>query len=719
MKKDRKILFEFYYLAELTLQKLKPLSRCEELLEEKRLNWLKRKGFYTETIPRKTILGKTVYETVFSTSSRYVDFYKRKFYNSQLKKTASNQKLEGFLFGYPSCCVNRFIKHPYSHNDLSRNQQEKLFYWACRNCRVTPELIPYYNKAYNKTAEWFNYHFPAQYNNVFDIYQKKIQIAAAAVVLSAGLTYAQSETDTTHYIPLPDDSNLNGLTYAEEIYIGAYDPGLVKTCYPYAHFYKTIIDSLPDTVQTNKVYREDHPLRGVVMCSECGLYVNMGYVKIVNPLRQLELEIPYLALHFLEYGHFSYLSGEDTSSNRIDIDMLKKILFPFDVEHMLSVTGDTDGDGLTDEEEDSLSLSYTNYDFDNNGVPDGAQLAEELIRLFPKLKETPDNIHSHVEFFVALGLENCQICGSTHNMGFIEITNPENNRQLQIPYIALHSLAHGSFAYNGTVHQDERTDAVALIRTLKTHTVFINDDSDNDGLKNIEELHFNLDTNKVDSDNNSITDAKELAMKFVDSIKALPAEPRTDGPYIEYLDMYGFHICSICGKVITMGIMKIYNPLINTIEPFEMTYYAFHFLEKGSFEHEGLPDLEGNNRIDPILLASYLNISPTGIEEKLISKIPREFTLEQNYPNPFNTTTHFGFRIANFGFVSLKVFDVLGNEVATLVNEEKPAGEYEVEFDASGLSSGTYFYRLSVSAWPSQDGQAGDFSAVKKFVLLK
>lgn len=88
---------------------------------------------------------------------------------------------------------------------------------------------------------------------------------------------------------------------------------------------------------------------------------------------------------------------------------------------------------------------------------------------------------------------------------------------------------------------------------------------------------------------------------------------------------------------------------------------------------------------------------------------PESFSLEQNYPNPFNPTTNIGFRIAEFGFTILKVYDVLGKEIATLVNEEKPAGSYEVEFDASGLSSGIYFYKL----------QAGSFLETKKMLLLK
>lgn len=714
MKDNREKLFEFYYLTELTLQKLKPLSRWEKPLDEKYQRWLKYKGLCIEIIPRKTILGKTVHETVFSTSSRYVDFYKGKFYNLHLKKTVLNQKLEGFLFGYPSCCVNQFIKHPYSHNHLTKDQQSTLFHWACPNCKVTPELIPYYKSIYKLTEEWFNHHFPDKRNEtVLESYQKKIRITTFAILLSAGLTTAQTISDTTHYIPLPADTLFaNGLTYPEEIYLGAYNYGSMETSDPFALFYKSIVDTLPTTEQTDRPYRIDHMQRGIINCPKCGLAVNMGYVKIVNPLRNLELDIPYLGLHFMEYGHFSY--GDDQSFERINIDTLKRILYPFDVKHMLSVVGDTDGDGLTDAEEDSLWFDHSISDFDNDGVPDGAQIAEELTRLFPKLKETVDNIHSHIKHFPVYGLELCQVCGSIHNMGYIEIKNPENQRTIQIPYLALHSLANGSFAYNGEVHQNERTDVIELIRTMKTHTVFTDNDPDNDGLKNNEEEYFNLDTDKIDTDNNGITDAKELALKFVDSIKALPTEPRTDGPYIEYLGMDGIHLCTVCGEEVVMGIMKIYNPLINTIEPFEMTNYAFHFLEKGSFEHEDLPQGRPEywgltNRIDPILLSQYLNINITEIKQESIDKIPERYSLEQNYPNPFNPSTIISWQSPMACWQTLKVYDILGNEVVTLFDGYKRAGSYTVEFNASELKSGVYFYRL----------QAGEFSITKKSLFIK
>jgi len=94
--------------------------------------------------------------------------------------------------------------------------------------------------------------------------------------------------------------------------------------------------------------------------------------------------------------------------------------------------------------------------------------------------------------------------------------------------------------------------------------------------------------------------------------------------------------------------------------------------------------------------------------------IPETYSLNQNYPNPFNPLTTVGFQMADDGLVSLKIYDVLGREVKTLLNnEEFEGGEHEVEFDANTLSSGVYFYRMNVL----YDG--GYFTAVKKIVLMK
>ena len=92
-----------------------------------------------------------------------------------------------------------------------------------------------------------------------------------------------------------------------------------------------------------------------------------------------------------------------------------------------------------------------------------------------------------------------------------------------------------------------------------------------------------------------------------------------------------------------------------------------------------------------------------------ITQNPESYKLSQNYPNPFNPTTNLEFGISDLEFVTLKVYNVLGNEIKTLVNEMKSPGVYNVEFDGSNLSSGMYFYKIT----------AGEFSEVKKMTLLK
>lgn len=115
-----------------------------------------------------------------------------------------------------------------------------------------------------------------------------------------------------------------------------------------------------------------------------------------------------------------------------------------------------------------------------------------------------------------------------------------------------------------------------------------------------------------------------------------------------------------------------------------------------------------------------MSIEGTGIEASNINETPFteqiKFELEQNYPNPFNPITKIRFTIPEKvnGVVTLKVFDVLGNLVAELLNEEKSAGNHEIEFNSNGLSSGIYFYRLSASM-----GQAGELIETKKMLLLR
>ena len=142
------------------------------------------------------------------------------------------------------------------------------------------------------------------------------------------------------------------------------------------------------------------------------------------------------------------------------------------------------------------------------------------------------------------------------------------------------------------------------------------------------------------------------------------------------------------------------------------------YLESGKYLTADAVMIMINRKLSP-------NVVVTDVEDEKISiaNQPTEFILEQNYPNPFNPVTKIKYTISTSPqsppsqggeakqgwFVTLKVYDVLGKEVATLVNEEKPAGSYELDFDGSNLSSGVYFYQL----------RSGDFVQTNKMVLLR
>jgi len=104
----------------------------------------------------------------------------------------------------------------------------------------------------------------------------------------------------------------------------------------------------------------------------------------------------------------------------------------------------------------------------------------------------------------------------------------------------------------------------------------------------------------------------------------------------------------------------------------------------------------------------YGNAVLPGIHN-ISSETPENYMLSQNYPNPFNPTTNLEFGISKLGFVSLKIYDMLGKEIATLVNDNLNPGTYKYNFDGSKLTSGVYFYKLKV----------GDYTEVKKMTLVK
>jgi len=151
--------------------------------------------------------------------------------------------------------------------------------------------------------------------------------------------------------------------------------------------------------------------------------------------------------------------------------------------------------------------------------------------------------------------------------------------------------------------------------------------------------------------------------------------------------------------------------------PFYMRTISYSFLTKSgsAVEIVASDTLASNSGIIQTDGATWGISGTVGVENE--DQMPTQYFLSQNYPNPFNPSTTINFSVPSSEFVTLKVFDVLGNEVATLVNEEIPAGSYQVEFNSSQLSSGIYFYQLRVGNPSTGSGQG--FIETKKMILMK
>ena len=120
-------------------------------------------------------------------------------------------------------------------------------------------------------------------------------------------------------------------------------------------------------------------------------------------------------------------------------------------------------------------------------------------------------------------------------------------------------------------------------------------------------------------------------------------------------------------------------------------YWTEEFGKMSRSDYGGLLESLQGCVIDGIVYGDT-SFTVVSVENELY--LARNFNLEQNFPNPFNPSTSIKFAVSSGQFVTLKVYDILGREVFTLVSEEKPAGKYEVEFDGSGLASGTYLYQF-------------------------
>jgi hypothetical protein len=448
MKTLKRLGFNISYLALLTRERVKPLSRWEGRFSRRQVKALRHLGLKTDTVDRPLLNGGTTSELIFSPSSRYLDLYRRKYHRRPITKDRRTVTDEGFLFGYPHCCVVNFAENGYADNEFTGRGQEILFHWACPECRATPQLLPYYRRIHDHCRQMLPAGRPAGARLL------RASLPVASLALLFALTPGRARADNTHWLPLSEgDGDGDYLTYAEEILLGTQcavpigDPSGPQEAVRFAG----LIQALPGTPSQTSCYADSALAFGIETCHVCSGAINMGYVTVHNPLRDLSIDIPFIALHYMKHGSFSY--DGSVHSGRVDVGLLKQVLSPLDSDHHgVPTDGDSDGDGLRDEYEPRFDSLIGEVDSNDNGLDDGAEAAEGLVAKLAKApvvgwgQKIPRDM-PYVQYLEMDGVETCDLCGMAINMGSVRIVNPSSRIEMTFPIVGLHYLAHGRFAY--------------------------------------------------------------------------------------------------------------------------------------------------------------------------------------------------------------------------------------------------------------------------------
>ena len=322
---------------------------------------------------------------------------------------------------------------------------------------------------------------------------------AAAITLGTGVGINKAlaaYTPDPHELPVSQDADADLLTNKEELAIGyrvfnadqnhnQIPDGvkLAKRCAADINELP-VYDQYGGEPEPNETYRINLSLRGLETCDICGTIVNMGGVVIVNPALNLTypepspfgllVYLPYISLHYMEHGSFSYAGDIHGIDRLYDLQRMMRVLelrYPYDPnEHQLPVDGnDLDSDFLADSEELEAGFNLYDPDQDEDLTPDGIELAKqcaEFIDQLPDVGEAEPN-EVYKSFATQWGLEACDICGEVVNMGGVGITNPRLGISVDFPILVLHYMKHGSFSYAGDVHGSGRIDVAALLKVLE------------------------------------------------------------------------------------------------------------------------------------------------------------------------------------------------------------------------------------------------------------
>jgi hypothetical protein len=728
--------FDLSYLALLTESGLKRLSRWEGSLSAEQEQILSDLGLGVTRVRRRLRFGRKTEEAVFSTRAHYRDLYERRFQTKRIRESPANMRLKGFLFGYPSCCVESFIHKRYLRNDLSSRDQKILFHWACPGCRATPSLLREYRVIHDECLRIFDglepgvsgrpypHLPPAGFAQALGRRALPVALGLSAVFLlpqageayqyrldRAGLPLSQDP----HLLPVEDDVDGDYLSYGEEMLRGlaawsndTNQDGVIDGVEE-ALMLHAMISALPETEQADRPYRINHWARGLEYCEVCGAVENMGFVTIVNPMRSMSVDVPFICLHYLEHGSLSY-AGTHHLSGRLDLAGIKRVLLADDETHLndyyyYHYDEDLDHDGLGAREEAVTGTHPDSSDTDGDSVMDGPQFIEGLVETLAGLPREVRPDEPYLIEHPAFGLEVCDSCGAILNMGFVEITNPLEGLSLEIPFIGLHYLAHGCCTYSGSEHAGRVLPTVlktVLTGTGTAHWIPVGDDADGDGLKDVEEPYFSLNPAIPDTDGDGMADGPELAMAMAHVISGLPSGERPGQTYVIHGETDGYVYCLICGQRVNMGMMEIVNPVAGT--SYNLGYITHHYMEHGSF----FGDYPEFSRVDPRDLDAVLEMSSNsaGPQNPVHG---RPLTV---YPNPFRESARIACNLSNAEAIDLSIFDASGRKVRDFSGMVFEGGSVEWDgSDSSGrrLPPGVYFVRMEIE----------DLNLSRKVVLLE
>ncbi len=292
--------------------------------------------------------------------------------------------------------------------------------------------------------------------------------------------------------------------------------------------------------------------------------------------------------------------------------------------HELPVSQDADADLLANLEE--LAIGYNVFDPDQNGneIPDGVELAKRCAADINDLPWEEQALPGQTYKWCAFqyGLEICDICGATVNMGAAGIVNPRLGLSVDCPLIATHYMEHGSFSYAGSYSGQPlhlgRIDIPRLMRALELqfpydpneHQLPVDgNDLDGDLLTDSEELAAGFNLYDPDQDDDLTPDGIELAKQCHEVIEDLPEynPPGDPHPTTTYKVSYfqkGIERCGTCGEMRNMGYWLIVNPKLGA--SIEVPDIICHYMDHGSFSYSG--DVHGKGRIDVRHLAEILEM---------------------------------------------------------------------------------------------------------------